>query len=372
MFTTMNKGFFLLFIFSFFLIAIHSQHAADKWYFGNKSAIDFSTGSPISISTSMMEAGEGSASISDPLTGELLFYTDGISVWNSDNSVMPNGTGLAGGLSSTQAALIVPKPESPSEYYIFTTDQIGGSLGLRYSIVNMNLESGSGNVTIKNTLLKTPVTEKLTAVQDPGTPNFWVLSHGWNNNAFYAFKVSATGIDSAVISNVGIVHNNNTIENSYGQMKFNPCGDKVALAAGYLNTVEVFDFDIITGEVSNPKTILYSDHVYGLEFSPNSDVLYVSTYQSNANLIQYDLTINDLTAMVSAAEIVSITPYIYPLQRGPNGKIYVCRSFDQYLGVIHSPNMVGSVACNYIEMGFDLDPAMLGSNSALGLPNFVT
>lgn len=368
----MKKRYVLTTALLFISVQLFAQHAADKWYFGNKAAIDFTSGSPVAVGTSEMNAGEGSASIADPTTGDLLFYTDGISVWNRNNAVMPNGTGLAGGLSSTQAALIVPKPESANEYYIFTTDQIGGTQGLRVSIVNMSLDGGNGNVTSKNVLLQTPVAEKVTAVQDAGTSNVWLLTHGWNDDAFYAFRITPAGIDSAVVSQVGIVHSNAVIQNSYGQLKFNPCGNKLALAAGYLNTVQLFDFDIVTGAVSNPQTITYSDHVYGIEFSSNSNVLYVSTYQDNANLLQYDLTITDVSAMIAAAEIVSTTPDIYPLQRAPDGKIYVCKSFGQYLGVIHAPDNVGSVACNYIESGFDLDPGFLGLNSALGLPNLVT
>jgi hypothetical protein len=353
-------------------LQLSAQHYADKWYFGTKAAIDFTSGSAAAVTTSEMSAGEGSASIADPATGALLFYTDGINVWNTDNAIMPNGTGLMGGLSSTQAALIVPKPESADEYYIFTTDQIGGSQGLRYSVVDLSLDGGNGDVTEKNVLLKAPVAEKVTAVQDAGTFGVWMVAHGWGDDAFYAFRITPAGIDSAVVSHAGIVHSDAVIQNSYGQMKFNPCGDRLALAAGYLDKVELFDFNIVTGAVSNPKTISYSDHVYGIEFSRNGDVLYVSTYDPNGTLVQYDLSITDVNAMVAAAQVVSTTADIYPLQRGPDGRIYVCKSFSQYLGVIHSPDNVGAVSCSYVDNGFDLDPAFLGLNSALGLPNFVT
>ncbi|MES2555794.1 MAG: T9SS type A sorting domain-containing protein [Bacteroidota bacterium] len=368
----MKKRYALLVLLIAVFSQLSAQHYADKWYFGTKAAIDFTSGSPVAIATSEMTAGEGSASIADPITGALLFYTDGINVWNDNNAVMPNGSGLMGGLSSTQAALIVPKPENSTQYYIFTTDQIGGSLGLRYSIVDMSLDNGNGDVTVKNALLKTPVAEKITAVEDHGTSNYWVVAHGWNNDSFYSFKISPVGIDSAIVSNVGIVHDDGVIQNSYGQMKFNPCGDKLALAAGYLDKVELFDFNIITGIVSNPKTISYADHVYGLEFSSNSNALYVSTYDANGTIMQYDLSIANLASMVAAAEIVSTTADTYPLQRGPDGKIYACKSFSQYLGVINSPNSIGASACNYVDMGFDLDPTFMGFNSALGLPNMVT
>lgn len=348
-----------------------AQHSADRWYFGNMAGLDFSGGVPVAITTSQMAAGEGSASVSDPVTGNLLFYTDGITVWNSGNAVMPNGSGLMGGLSSTQPALIVPKPQDNNQYYVFTTDQIGGSLGLRFSVVNMLLDGGNGNVVAKNVLLKTPVTEKVTAVKQPGTPNYWLVAHGWNNDAFYAYKITPAGIDSAIVSHTGIVHSDAVIQNSYGQMKFNTCGDRLALAAGYLNKVEIFDFDVATGVVSNPQTISYSDHVYGIEFSPNSDLLYVSTYDAGGTLLQYDLTLSSTSAMISAVQIISTTPDIYPLQRGPDGKIYVAKSYSQYLGVIQLPDIVGDLACSYVENGMDLDPSSMGLNSALGLPNFV-
>jgi hypothetical protein len=39
---------------------------------------------------------EGTASIADRITGDLLFYTDGQTVWNAQNQPMPNGSELAG------------------------------------------------------------------------------------------------------------------------------------------------------------------------------------------------------------------------------------------------------------------------------------
>jgi hypothetical protein len=348
------------------------QHTADKWYFGNMAGLDFSGGSPVPITSSQMAAGEGSASVSDPVTGDLLFYTDGINVWNADNTIMPNGSGLMGGISSTQAALIVPKPGSSSDYYIFTTDQTGGSLGLRFSTVNMTLDGGNGNVVAKNVLLQTPVTEKITAVKQPGTGNYWLVAHGWNEDAFYAYKIMTTGIEPPVVSHTGIVHSDAVIQNSYGQMKFNTCGDRLALAAGYLDKAEIFDFDVATGIVSNPQTISYSDHVYGIEFSPNSDLLYVSTYEVGGTLLQYDLTLPSTSAMISAVQIISTTPDIYPLQRGPDGKIYVVKSYSQFVGVIQSPDFAGTLACNYIDNAIDLDAGSMGLNSGIGLPNFVT
>ena len=91
-----------------------AQKQNNQWRFGTTGAIDFNTVPPSFVTGCLISTGEGSASVADKTTGALLFYTDGVTVWNANNQVMPNGTGLLGGtaalLSSTTAAVIVPKP----------------------------------------------------------------------------------------------------------------------------------------------------------------------------------------------------------------------------------------------------------------------
>src|SRR6185295_10516236 len=98
---------------------------------------------------SAMSQYEGSASIADE-NGDLLFYTDGLSVWNKNHQIMPNGSGMLGNPSSTQSALIIPVPSSDSLYYIFVCD--GGTA--HYSQLDMTLNGGLGDLnTIKNVFL---------------------------------------------------------------------------------------------------------------------------------------------------------------------------------------------------------------------------
>src|SRR6476469_9585349 len=78
-----------------------------QWYYGNKVGLDFRTTGPTMLTNGAMDQMEGSASVADD-NGNLLFYTDGVTVYNKQHQVMANGTGLKGGQSSTQSALIVP------------------------------------------------------------------------------------------------------------------------------------------------------------------------------------------------------------------------------------------------------------------------
>src|SRR5690606_37559289 len=95
------------------------------WYFGTYAGLDFNSGVPVALTDGQLNTMEGSASIADS-NGNLLFYTNGVSVWNKNHEIMENGTGLMGDSSSIQSALIVLKPGSNTIYYIFTVAAGGG------------------------------------------------------------------------------------------------------------------------------------------------------------------------------------------------------------------------------------------------------
>src|SRR6185369_16770394 len=139
----------------------HAQAQANIWYFGHYLGLGFNSGTAVPLNDGLTNTIEGVATISNS-NGNLLFYTDGITVWNRLHQVMPNGTGLFGDPSSTQSAVIVPKIGDTTRYFVFTVDQIGGPHGLRYSVVNMTLDNGKGDIETKNVPLVTNVTEKVT------------------------------------------------------------------------------------------------------------------------------------------------------------------------------------------------------------------
>jgi hypothetical protein len=333
------------------------------------AALDFSSGTPVA-GTGALSTAEGTSSIADA-AGNLLFYTNGVDVYDATHTLMPNGTGLTGDISSTQSALIIPAPSSNSQYYIFTTDADGGPDGLRYSVVDMTLNSGNGDIVSgsKNISLTDSITEKLAAVSD-GSLGYWIVSHKWGTAEFLAYHLTSGGLLPPVISTVGSIHNTSTFQNTYGQLKFNVCGSRLAAAIGYQDIVEVFDFDRTTGIVSNPMTIPFPDHVYGVEFSRSSQLLYVSCYDDSGTLLQFDITLGTLPLILASRTPLTVTEQLYGLQLGPDNRIYVSRSYgSSYLGVVESPDVAGP-SCMYNDFGIDLDPSFMGVNGALTLPAF--
>jgi len=137
-----------------------------NWLFGLNAGISFnpiqSGGTPGSISGES-QSQEGSSSISNQ-EGKLLFYTNGEDVFTSGNTIMVNGSGLSSSGTSTQSSIIVPQPEVENKYFIFTTDAEGNPNGFEYSIVNMELQGGDGQVEAKNIkLINGAITEKVTS-----------------------------------------------------------------------------------------------------------------------------------------------------------------------------------------------------------------
>lgn len=335
--------------------------------------------------SSQMFSAEQCASVSHPTTGNLLFYTDGLVVWNANNVQMPNGNGLRGGLfkSCSQGPAIVPFPDNPNKYYIFTLDEMEFDVyeGLKYSIVDMSLNGGLGDVEVatKNTpVYADSLTEKITVVRSEEIRGYWVIVHRCNRNEFLSFKVSGCDVSTVpVVSAVGTPLIGGPDPNYripfYGSLKANPAGTRLGMPIDGSKFLEFYDFNKTTGVVSNPIKIEVTDNTpttpttdlrkYGAAFSPDGSKFYfsnlISVYQ--LNLAAYDsLSIATSLTLVGTP---SNTPF--QLELAPNNRIYVGKAISSQLSCIPNPNAAGT-ACGFI----DASVALTGS-CRLGLPGRV-
>ncbi len=363
-----QKYIFLLLIGTAFIQVAFSQNQNNQWRFGSNGAIDFNTLPPTSPTGSVMQASEGSASIADRQTGALLFYTDGVTIWNANNQPMPNGTGLFGGtpnfLSSTTAAVIIPKPAAPTIYYVVTIDEQASNRGVRYSVVDMALNGGLGDVISgqKNVFLFSTTSEKLHVVPTADGCGYWLLTHDNPGNTFFAFKLTDSGFQTTPVSSSG----GGTQGNGAGHMKVNRQFDKLALGDFFSATIELFDFDNTTGVVSNPLiwSFTYPNSlIYGVEFSPDGSKLYVSNLEK---LIQYDLNQSTAANIQASAFELSLGIVLYApasLQLGPDGRIYIATGG---VDAINFPDKAGA-AC-----GFQQDAIVLQNGiTGYGLPQWI-
>ncbi|MCE3225800.1 MAG: hypothetical protein K0S32_351 [Bacteroidetes bacterium] len=378
----MKKTIYLFLLLSSFAF---SQQQGNLWYFGNMAGVDFSSGNPVAISGGQTPLwggaftghSEGTAVICDS-TGSLLFYTNGETIWNQNHVVMPNGNGLLGHSSSSQSSLIIPKPGSSRFFYVFTTDGMQNNLqnGYRYSMIDMCLNNGKGDVipNVKNIKLTDSVAEKQVAVKHTNGVDYWIITHKFFSNQFYAYLVTSTTISPPVVSAIGSIH---TLSPSYGtalgQMKASPNGQKLALVNGNssANIAEYFDFNPSTGVVSNMVNIQTNivHNYYGVSFSPDNSKLYISSCLNGNGIYQFDLSAgggNPASVVASKYLVTGVYNHL-ALQLANNGKIYTTRTptSRQHLGCINNPNLAGA-ACVYQDSA-----VFLGTVSSYGLPNFL-
>ncbi|MEZ4720352.1 MAG: gliding motility-associated C-terminal domain-containing protein [Flavobacteriales bacterium] len=360
---------------SAFSLGTSCQTQADWWYFGEHAGLHFTPSGPVADTNGALFTYEGCAAISDA-NGNLLFYTDGISVYDSTHQQMPHGNDLFGNPSSVQSGVIVPFPGQPFKYFIFTTDSpVFPHKGFCYSIVDLNLNGGLGDVDTnnKNILLFTPTCEKVTAVADATNDGYWVAGYKALTDSIFTYHVTSSGVGPQTFAGKGslVINNSFITDRQWGQMKFSPNGKYLAIVQGY-NTnfgfvqhsmIDFFEFDNATGTCGD-RIIIYQDSVggsrYGLEFSSSSQKLYSST-RSDGPLLQFDVSLFDSVAITSSQYVIDSNAFGGALQMAPDGKIYGPNVL--YVGRINYPESSGSF------VGYEPQAVYLeGKSSFMSIP----
>ncbi len=385
----MKKKLVLLVLIVSLVSKVFSQGQGNTWIFGDSAGLSFVNSLPVAINSSILSFDEMSTAISNK-QGNLLFYCGPSAlsatwdccayVWDRNNQLMPHGSNLNSGGTNTQGSLIIPMPGDTMKYYVFN---IGfppqGFYALYYSIVDMNLNSGFGDVVItqKNVLVcDSFITEKMIGIKHANGRDWWIINHQWNTNIFYKYMLTPFGINGPFLQSIG----DTIMGNGYiGQMAYNKDGSKLVLAA-FNGDLQLYDFDRCSGLMSNflqlgdPVDTGFNSY-YGCSFSPESSILYASTPDS---LFQFDLTVTNIKA---SKNLIAIFPGGMPgdiligqHQIAPDGKIYLamsnesffsCDSLTTHLSVINNPDILG-MGCNFLPFSF---PLINCSEVYLGLPN---
>ncbi len=386
------------FIYILFLnpFVVFSQGVDNLWLTGydcgsgsicGVTATNFSSGYPdtshVNISMNFLDC---NANISDSL-GNLLFYTNGIYIANSNNDTMVNGSGLSPssyttqhinvGLRVKQGNLILPMPGNSNLFYLFHETLTWYSLlgdyrvsELYYSIIDMSLDSGRGVVTQKNNVLlsDTLTIGSISACKHANGRDWWIMVHKAQGRRYYEYLLTLTGLQGPFIQDIGY----SILPRDWSwQTCFSPDGSKFANVFTK-DTFDILAFDRCTGLFSNCSSICIDDsaNARGVAFAPNSELFYISSskyvYQFSAISTFIDSSKINLGTFDKFAE--PIPPFytaFYLAQLAVNGKIYInTGNSTRYFNVINNPNIIG-LGCNFIQHSF-----ILSTYNGLTIPNF--
>lgn len=343
-----------------------SLHLEQVWYLtagvASDLLIDFRTDPPsvtCGAGVGSSDGFEGTAVFTEPYSGDLLFYTDGRTVFRGgSNQMLANGSGLNGDPSSTEAALISPKYNTASQvFYVFTnTTNVTSPGTIAYSQIDLSL-GADGTVTEKNvTLLTGNVGEGLDLLPHPNGQDFWVISYDGAEN-IAAFLVNESGVSTTPIHSstglTGVVMRasiNHTLDY-----------DSIVMSQNYGGTngvIAVASFDRSTGAVSPAVVIATGDLGYHATFSGDgSKVYYVRGTEGWSGVAyQYDL-LTDTETLLGGSSLGAA-------KLAPNGKLYWAGHGRDNLGVVNDPDGAGT-ACDFVPDSFYLEGCMSG----YGVPN---
>lgn len=355
----------LLFIAITFMVyeKAHCQNQRTvNWYFGKGAALSFSNCEPFILTDCSIYEVNSTATMSDE-HGHLLYYIDNHRVTNKNHEPMTNGNDIDFyNWNVSQAIISIPMPGQPDKYLAFT---IGDEKRAKLLCHEIDMSDGLGLVTRKNNqIFNLDVTMRMTAVNHANGEDVWLMVQGLGNGKYYAFLITKEGVaKEPVVSDFGI-YDVGIYE--YGPMKFSSDGSMLVSADYDSNHYNLlfYRFNNETGQLYDQVIEnLGSKTPQGVEFSPNNQLIYVSSRTGVCSpgmsyLYQYDVSQWSYSIASGPVNIKSSSENYSFLQLAINGKIYMggrtsgCDE-NPYLHVINSPNNEG-VDCDFEENAIHL------------------
>lgn len=350
-------------------ICASAQMQNNNWCFGKDAGITFNN-TPPSARPSSVDAREGVASVSDRNTGDLLFYCNTLSLFDaSGNNNVNIGTDVNN--TASQGVAVVQSMADTNKYLIFTLSSYdeGGYLMLsEHYLPGTAPPSPPNPPALNKVVIDSGFCEAVTIMSGCGV--YWVVLQKQISGDFYAYKITDTGLGlTPTVSKVSYA------DKPLGPltMKFSPNKKRLATvalanAASTKSYAAVHDFNKVTGAVTNGVIIdeKIIGEYYGCEFSPNSDLLYVSGAGSK-HVYQFDLTLGTLAAITGSRKaMMKAGATLGALQMGPDSNIYVSLLNTGALDVIsNADNLFPN--CKYTPNAISLS----GKRGMRGLPQAI-
>ncbi|MDR0605566.1 MAG: hypothetical protein LBG80_14805 [Bacteroidales bacterium] len=368
-----------------------SAFVDDVWYFGmNAQGLRFvNNGSSYSAvdasGKSKVNSHENSLVVSSPYCdGQTIFYSSHNHLYNSLHEPMSNGHFM--GHQSVADGLAACYMGNNKYMFFSVTDAYSpdaNTRGLKAYIIDMNEDHGKGKIidslVIENA--SSDMSESIELIAANETHQYWLI-YAYKTGGHHKLRVRPVDLNASLpIGNIidSIQTSTNSGNHTY-TLKASPQHNRIAIANSDNKTADVFDFDNITGKLSNqritPSTYPIRGIAYGVEFSPDGNQLYVAGYTTTGPdipvICQYEITNTNLVFRDS------IVYWTYSgsdghargggLKLGPDSNIYVILSYDVHVGVVSSPNSITPLRDNrYTTMALNYNPSSFALQFSTGL-----
>jgi hypothetical protein len=318
-----------------------------NWFFGNSAGLKFLKDSTIGVTNYNLSAAEGCASISTE-NGNLLYYSDGISLIDSNNLIISGGLNAYN--SSSQGVIF---SSSNNLSFLTTTNPSKG-----FWLYELGVDS-----LIYKVKLLPKCSESQASILHQNNNDIWITTHSLDSN-YFSFLISERSQEMIcpIINTVGLL-NNGSLTLSSGVIDYNVITNHIYTTTWRLNSIVRSSFDRETAIFSNHLSLPHYSPSR-IEISPSGNILYV--VDDAQHIHQYDISDIDSTKILNSKTLIATSNTKFGgMQLGNDGKIYVSTNGQQYLAVINKPDILGP-GCLYKYDGISLN----GRTSTFALPSF--
>lgn len=296
--------------------------------------LDFSTNPPTPYNTGIAGSYEGIAHFEDEF-GNLMFWYTSNGVNDKNGDIMPGSIGIFANSSSTEINLC-PVVGNPNQFYIFYNAEV--CTKLYYSIIDMTLNGGLGDVIKKNTLIDGGnFAEGLEVISIPQKNEYWLLTYECNKG-YKKFLIDAAGINPGQS-----IYPFAQPGGFDGRGEFDYHKGRIGHCFAFANTVFLADFDPETGDICNPVVLedplKFNSAPFGVEFSPDGSKMYFSLWYTLGipNVFQYDFSLGTYKAFLPSLGGV-VSAGLGQIELGADGKLYIVEDGGTNILVIDNPN----------------------------------
>ncbi|PKL78070.1 MAG: hypothetical protein CVV25_12740, partial [Ignavibacteriae bacterium HGW-Ignavibacteriae-4] len=393
-----------------------------NWYFGfggyeNPNSLKYSTGvtfntpdkEPLYLDSSNLFGGEDMSTISDRY-GNYLLHTNGEELQGKNFNIIDPMYGIH--WSQTEGIVIAPLKGDKfiSFQPVFANNvrnskytpplRLDDTTGLVYSIFTYDLIKDTVIYEVyKRQIDETFHSEAIQLTYSSITNNYILIGPD-SKGIIKAFEFDLNGNYLRKNSQIFFELDENT---NGREVKINQMGDKIAVTSPsgfyklpsesepkyHKSKLYISDLNATSLKFSNYKEITLDEFTLrDMEFSPNSNFLYLFIYEEPITLdtkefiLRYNTRTEEIKT-IHESVVPSSKKYSFPfpleigigfmtnLRIAPNNKIYICRDAANHISSIENPN-------SELNPNYQFDPLYYGLNKgkpvygSLGLPQFIS
>jgi len=298
-------------------------------------------------------------------TGNLAFYTNGISIRDITHNVMLNGDTINPGPFWVQwqnrsypngpFCFALPAPGKQNNYYFFhmasavTTAAITSPF--YYSVIDMNGNNGLGQVLQKNQIILPPDKDYIApvAVKHGNGREWWIIAGELSTPFLYTFLLDSDGVHGPFTTVMPYQFSSPEYQSINA---ISPDGKTYVRSDGS-HGLYIYDFDRCSGTFENLRVLPFPDQSFfgfATKFAPDSKHLYLSSWKmvtvldlSAPNIIASLDTIAYFDGQASPQQPFTTGFFIPGL--APDNKIYYSTTNSTLaMHQIHNPNLPGQAA----------------------------